>query len=70
MPNSTHRYGWSATTCAPYYEGQSGESRTMEKTVIDWFEQLRGLDAVQVGEAIFSDLRNHRAYDVKSLHTL
>ncbi len=39
----------------------------MEKTAIDWFEQLRGLDAVQAGEAIFSDLRNHRAYDVKTL---
>jgi hypothetical protein len=35
--------------------------------VIDWFEQLRGLDAVQAGEAIFSDLRNRRAHDVKTL---
>jgi len=39
----------------------------MEKTVFDWCEQLRGLDAVQAGEAIFSDLRNRRAHDVKTL---
>jgi hypothetical protein len=39
----------------------------MEKTVIDWFEELRGLDAVQAGEAIFSELRNRREPDVKTL---
>jgi hypothetical protein len=37
----------------------------MEKTVIDWLEQFRGLDAVQAGEAIFSELRNRREHDVK-----
>jgi hypothetical protein len=39
----------------------------MEKTVIDWFEELRGLDAVQAGEVIFSELRNRREHDVKML---
>jgi hypothetical protein len=39
----------------------------MEKTVVDWLEQFRGLDAVQAGEAIFSELRNRREHDVKTL---
>ena len=39
----------------------------MERTVVDWVDELRGLEPLQAGDAIFSELRNHRTHDVKIL---
>jgi hypothetical protein len=42
-------------------------SNVMERTVIDWVEELRGLDPLEAAETILSGLGKTRQHDVKTL---
>jgi hypothetical protein len=39
----------------------------MERTVIDWVEELRGLDTLEAAETILSGLGRARQHDVRTL---
>ena len=39
----------------------------MERTVIDWVEELRGLDPVEAAETVLSGLGKTRQHDVRKL---
>jgi hypothetical protein len=39
----------------------------MERTVIDWVEELRGLDPVEAAETVLSGLGRTRQHDVTTL---
>ena len=39
----------------------------MERTVIDWVEELRGLDPVEAAETVLSGLGKTRQHDVRTL---
>ena len=39
----------------------------MERTVIDWVEELRGLDTLEAAETILSGLGRTRRHDVRTL---
>jgi hypothetical protein len=39
----------------------------MERTVIDWVEELRGLDPLEAAETILSGLGGTRQHDVRTL---
>jgi len=42
-------------------------SNVMERTVIDWVEELRGLDPVEAAETILSGLGLTRQHDIRTL---